>query len=154
LLLPNGITGFSNHSPKVTLTDVKRDCYAAIQSVGGKIEEIIGVKYPKNFYEIVFSFRKKRLHALFNYQYPMVAFASNVAYFQIEYMDDWDLSNFFQMYDYQVLSVNELNTPLAIKKKGSKIRLENENDLSDFELEQIQYWEAKTIGEVIFNYWD
>lgn len=130
------------------------DAAAAIQIVGGKIEEVIGVQYPKNFYEIVFSLHKKRLHALFNYQYPMVAFATKVAYFQVEFIDEQELTAIFQMYDYRVLRVNELNTPLEIKKKGSKIRLENENDLSDFELEQIQYWEAKTIGEVVFNYWD
>jgi len=47
---------------------------------------------------------------------------------------------------YRVLNTDELNIPLSIESIS--------NTLDKVEIEQIDYWRPKTIGEVIFNYWD
>lgn len=50
--------------------------------------------------------------------------------------------------------MDELNDPLYIKESTAQIILENDNELNSAELEQIAYWKPKSVGEVIYNFWD
>jgi hypothetical protein len=83
-----------------------------------------------------------------------MAFASKIDPFSIIFIEGPQLTNAFKILSYQVLSVHDLSTPLFVKKIKNKIFLENNNDLNDIELKQIHYWQPKTIGDVLFNFWD
>jgi len=47
-----------------------------------------------------------------------------------------------------------LNEPLRYTQKGKEIIVKNENTLHKDEMEQLVYWQPKTVGDVVFNYWD
>jgi hypothetical protein len=157
LLLPNGISGFYNSKDNephfLKRNDVRREFYSAVNKLGGKIVNFKDVEYPQSFFEGEFKIKGKHIYALFNGQYPFMALASKVDYFNIEFIDEPDLSRAFTKY-FRVLSVNELNTPLLVKQYEGKIKVLNKNQLNTAELDQILFWEPKTIGEVIFNFWD
>ncbi|NGY89580.1 hypothetical protein F3K44_02630 [Bacillus megaterium] len=90
---------------------------------------------------------------LLNAYYPFLALASTVEFQHINFIDDPALSKDF-MPLYKVLSKEELSEPSNIRKSKGKLSLENKNKLNSSELEQIFYWKPKTVGEVIFNFWD
>lgn len=90
---------------------------------------------------------------LLNYVYPFIAFASSVDYGYIKFVDNELLLNGFSPY-YRVLRSNELNESLIIKENKGSIVVENKNELNDAELNNIKYWKSKTVGDIVFNYWD
>ncbi|MCG7344687.1 hypothetical protein MHZ92_11105 [Sporosarcina sp. ACRSL] len=55
---------------------------------------------------------------------------------------------------YRVLSPTELNEPLVIRDSKGRIIVENKNELNDAELGLIKYFNSKTVGDIVFNYWD
>ncbi|MBU8880905.1 hypothetical protein BGM26_18300 [Bacillus sp. FJAT-29790] len=92
---------------------------------------------------------------MLNSHYPFMAFTStcelDVHYHS--FIDEPELSRIVDQY-YKVLSPNQLNEPLRYNQESKKITIKNENILHQDELEQLIYWQSKTVGKVVFNYWD
>jgi hypothetical protein len=155
--LPNGITGFynlkKNQPPKVDGKQFKQLCFAIITRNGGKVLEFKEPQYPMNFYDVEVKIFNKDYHILLNEYYPYLVFASSVNCGKIIYVDEPQLSRDFIPY-YKVLSVSVLNKPLNIKETNGMIVLENNNKLNSAELDQISYWKPKTIGDIVYNFWD
>lgn len=109
-------------------------------------------QYPMNFYETEVKVFNKHFYILLNEHYPYLAFASVVEFGKINFIDVPELKQFSSLY--KVLSVKELNEPLAFDPGSKRGIIPNDNDLNSAELEQVAYWQPKNVGEVIFNYWD
>lgn len=151
LILCSGITGFQP-APLIEENEFKQLCYSLF---GKKVLDFKEDRTVENFYECVIKVEDKRVHVLLNGQYPFLAFTSNresnVHYFP--FINEPELSKIFE-HHYKILSLNQLNEPLRYTQKGKKIIVKNENTLHQDELEQLVYWQPKTVGEVVFNYWD
>ncbi|MCM3667250.1 hypothetical protein M3204_22900 [Mesobacillus subterraneus] len=147
--LPNGITGFHNSTnnlpPKVDGRQFKSVCAAIVNRSGGKLLKFREPLYPLNFYEAEVKVNDNEFYILLNEHYPYIAFASVVEFGKIDFINASELLTQFSPF-YKVLSLKELNEPLNIKSDSI--------NLNSAELEQISYWKPKTIGEVIFNFWD
>lgn len=99
--------------------------------------------------------RDYRVHILLNSQYPFMAFTSarQLHTDTFPFINEPELAKSFKQY-YKILHPVQLTEPFKYKQKGKKVIVANHNDLHQEELKQIVYWESKTVGDVVFNYWD
>ncbi|WP_289136371.1 hypothetical protein [uncultured Brevibacillus sp.] len=142
MLLRKGVTGIFPQAETILepleSLHFKRMCHSVFKNVISFDIEISN----KNFYVARLD---SDLYALLNAYYPLLAFANAVAPFTITFVDNTGSAEAFSNY-YRVLNTDELNIPLSMNSIS--------NTLDKVEIEQIDYWRPKTIGEVIFNYWD
>lgn len=92
---------------------------------------------------VEFLLQEDRVFILLNAHHPFLGFAEAVEQ-HLTFHDIPNLAKRFSPY-YTVLSKKELNQP---------IREEYLINLAKAELEQLSYWNPKTVGEIIFNFWD
>ena len=104
-----------------------------------------------NFLNVEVEIFNRHLHILLNVHYPYIAFAFEVEYGKISFMDEPELSKQFSPF-YDVLDTQELNIPVILSSKNSIIQ--NDNELNNYELEQIAYWEPERIWDIVFNDWN
>ncbi|MBP3951835.1 hypothetical protein [Bacillus suaedae] len=151
LILSSGITGFLP-APSVDEKEFKQICYSLF---GSKVLNYIEYRTAENFYECVVQIGDREVHVLLNGQYPLMAFTSkrelDVYYFP--FINEPELSKMFEPY-YEILNLDQLSEPLNYIKRGNKISMENDNSLHQDELKQIIFWQPRSVGEVVFNYWD
>ncbi|MED4531857.1 hypothetical protein [Metabacillus fastidiosus] len=151
LILYSGITGIVP-APSVKEKEFKQICYSLL---GSNVLEFIENGTLKNFYECIIKFKRRNIHILLNRHYPFIAFTSarelNDLY--LPFIDEPDLSKLFEQY-YKVLSLYQLKEPLTYTQKRKNIIVINENELHQDELKELVFWKPRTIGEVVFNYWD
>lgn len=152
MLLCSGITGFQP-TPSVGEIEFKTICYYLFGS--NELDFVEDGTAAKNFYECVIKMKDKRVHVLLNNHYPFIAFtaARKSDEHSLPFIDDPELSKVFNPY-YKVLRLDQLNESVKFYKKGKNIIVKNENTLHEGELEQFVYWQPKTVGDVVFNYWD
>jgi hypothetical protein len=89
----------------------------------------------------------KMLWVLCNHHYPVVSFCSS------DPKEDWENFSFSDTPElkslfapkYRVATESELNAP---------IEQDHLNVLAAAERQEIRYWEAKRVGDIIFHYWD
>ncbi|MEH6940370.1 hypothetical protein [Bacillus sp. JJ722] len=157
MILPNGVTGFfdSVDTPqtKVNGKQFKQICITIAIHNGGKIIAFKEPEYPMNFYSVYVEFFNKQFHILLNEYYPNLAFASIVEFGNIEFIDIPILYKQFNPF-YKVLNTSELNNPVTLINSSKKSIIQNNNELNSTELKEIVFWKLKTVGEIIFNYWD
>ncbi|MFE8065370.1 hypothetical protein ACQKGA_29300 [Priestia megaterium] len=155
--LPKGVTGFyssiDNKPNEIDENHFKNICFNLVRKNQGRILEIDEPNLATNFSKIKVDIFNREIYVLLNAYYPFLALASTVEFQHLNFIDDSVLSKDFIPF-YKVLSKEELNEPLDISKSKGKVSLENKNTLNSSELEQILYWQPKTVGEVIFNFWD
>lgn len=145
-ILKNGISGFNRNSNEMRNPNEKQFqafCYAFAMEVDGIVVSFDTNLTGKNFYSCHIIINEEDFYLLINSIYPMIAFARKVDYFDIEFIHNEKYKQFFQN-SYRVLNISELNEKLIDKK----------HQLNKDELEQINYYKSKTVGEVIFNHWD
>ena len=155
--LPNGVTGFyssiDNKPNEIDEKQFKNICFNLVRKNQGRILDIDESNLATNFLKVKMNICNREMYVLLNAYYPFLAFASTVEFPHLNFIDDPVLSKDFMPF-YTVLSKEELNEPLDIRKSKGKVSLENKNKLSSSELEQILFWKPKKVGEVIFNFWD
>jgi hypothetical protein len=148
MILPKGVTGFYNragHKPPTTDgRQFKKIGYDLVTRNGGSVQNFHEPTTSTNFYHLEALIYNRLWHIVLNVHYPILAFASNVDYGKITFVDHPEWKNQLSQF-YNVMDTSELDEPLHI---------ESEKELNRSELEQIAYWKPKTKGEVIFNYWD
>ena len=153
MILLNGVSGFNGPDPVTDGEYFKKICYSLIHRLNGDVLSFSEPQVARHYYEVKVKVFEEDLSILLNYVYPFVAFASSVDYCYIKFVDNELLLNEFSPY-YRVLRSNELNEPLVIKENKGRIIVENNNELNDAELTNIKYWKSKTVGDIVFNYWD
>ncbi|WP_132313692.1 hypothetical protein [Paenibacillus sp. BK033] len=156
VLLLDGISGFPvDDRTRADSLQFKRLCYTLASYSNGKLLSFEEPHVSQNFYKVELGWENKSTstYILLNSSYPFVAFASSVQYFDIDYVDD-SLSNDVNAFStgFRVLPVVVLNQRLILEERTQTVL--NENSLNKAELNQIFHWKPKTVGEVIFNFWD
>lgn len=155
--LPNGVTGFycAKHNKPSTIDEkqFKQICFSLISSNGGEVLDFKEPQVATNFFDVEAKVFNKHLHILLNAHYPFMAFAYDVEYGKITFIDEPELFKQFSPF-YNVLNTKELNAPVILMLGSKKSIVQNDNELNSDELEQISYWKPESIGEIIFNYWD
>ncbi|MED4015149.1 hypothetical protein [Sutcliffiella cohnii] len=97
------------------------------------------------------------LYILLNSIYPFIAFTTSPVPFNMTFVDQKQLrATINQLYGevYRVLHPVELDEPLRLKEAKGGLVVLNENTLNKWDIYNIKYWKPKTVGEVVFNYWD
>lgn len=157
MILPNGVTGFysAKHKKPPTIDEkqFKKNCFSLISSIDGEILEFKGQQISTNFFDVEAKISNKHMHILLNVHYPFMAFASKVECGEILFINESELDKLFSPF-YNVLEIKELNEPVILRLGSKQSILQKENDFNNDELKQIAYWKPKTIGDIIFNYWD
>ncbi|AZV41532.1 hypothetical protein BAOM_0921 [Peribacillus asahii] len=155
--LPNGVTGFYNaeHNKPATIDEkqFKQICFSLISRNGGKVLDFKEPQVATNFFDVEAKVFNKHLHILLNVHYPYMAFAFDVEFGKITFIDEPELFKQFSPF-YNVLDTKELNAPVILRLGSKKSILQNNNELNSAELELIAFWKPERIGEIIFNCWD
>ena len=147
MLLPRGITGFwsvnANQPPFLDEKAFRRMCHALARENGGTVAEVDTDTASRNFYSAKLSRYDQSVFLLQNIHYPYAAFAQRDAdgRFIFTGPPEW------------------LRLPERTVRFLSPAELNQDwrnlcGELSPEELEQICYWNPKTVGEIIFNTWD
>lgn len=147
MLLPRGITGFwsvnANQPPFLDEKAFRRMCHALARENGGTVAEVDTDTASRNFYSAKLSRYDQSIFLLQNIHYPYAAFAQRDAdgRFIFTGPPEW------------------LRLPERTVRFLSPAELNQDwrnlcGELSPEELEQICYWNPKTVGEIIFNTWD
>lgn len=152
--LPKGITGFTRYTdPPLPSTDeqvFRTVCHAVALALNGDVDyvEPVAKHREKNFSIVTIATHDQHVSVLLHAHYPYLAFASPLSRDQnaISFVD-WPAGSneFRRRSDYTILTTQELATPFSQTDTSS---------LADAEREQIKYWRPKTVGEIIFNFWD
>jgi hypothetical protein len=149
MILPPGITGFASLSG-TDFGQFKTACYVAARQLGGCVVSCQGYEggVPRNFNRVTIKVGEETVDILCNCEYPMVA-ASRLqddGSTQITFMDVPGLAEAMRgVGPFRVLSAEELASP---------VNAETLQDLDPAEIEQVKYWKPRTVGEVVFNFWD
>jgi hypothetical protein len=154
VLLLDGISGFLiNDLPEVDSSQFKKLCYSLANYIHGKLLSFEEPHVSQNFYKAELDLNDESIFILLNSSYPIVAFASSVEYFNIKFVDH-SLSSVVDAFSYgfRVATAKELNECLAIDERTLTVL--NENSLNKSEMRQIFYWKPKSVGEIVFNFWD
>ncbi|KAB7707187.1 hypothetical protein F9802_09275 [Bacillus aerolatus] len=153
--LSYGITGFYNSGenppPRNAGKLFKQMCFEAARSIEAEIIAFHKPQLNTNFFEAVLDNGVKRIHVLMNAHYPLIAFAASVEFRQITFYDEPALSGMFK--GFYICETKELNQLLKIKSHP-ELSLLHDHDLNSAEMGQILHWQPRTVGEVVFNYWD
>ncbi|MBD0384878.1 hypothetical protein [Paenibacillus sedimenti] len=147
-IMKPGITGFIRYPDKFDEQDSKEFemyLYQVLNWNKGKVifKELLANN--KNFFTYLIELNHKEYYLLSNSTYPLLAFASSVDYSGIIFIDPIDIFDTSLPNPYKILNKELLNKPIEIYD------LER---LRDYEIKNLKYWNPKTIGEVVFNYWD
>ncbi|WP_141437777.1 hypothetical protein [Bacillus sp. AFS096315] len=156
--LPYGVTGgyyMPGEDPDPPSID-KSKFYAKCKEVASlkhiKYEILSDLETDyKNFYAVKFFFLPKPIYAVVNDAHPFLAFCLADEYgkfgnsFPLDFIDFEELAEEFS--EYTVMKVKELNKQFNIEEHEE---LRNVRTIK----EQVQRWEPRTIGDVMFNYWD
>ena len=144
-MLPNGITGFRNlkdpYIPEQEKRVFQRFCYSIATRYHCEVLSFDLDLASKNFYFAEIKTEQGRFYLLENAYYPWVAFAKNLDFTEIEFVESP-----FNLTD---PSANVLTLP-ELEQSWHDIV----GELNKAELEQIKYWKPNIIGDIIFNFWD
>lgn len=146
MILPRGITGFwSVNTPPPFLDEkaFRRMCHTLARETGGRVTEVDADLTARNFYFAKIQRYDASVFVLQNVHYPYAAFAQRDAFgaFVPTSPPQW-----LQLPEGPVrfLRPDELNQDW----RGLY------GELAPEELEQVRYWNAQTVGEIIFHTWD
>ncbi|MGI6030042.1 MAG: hypothetical protein ACOX7F_00895 [Eubacteriales bacterium] len=119
----------------------QRLCYSIAREQHGTVLSFDMDLAAKNFYFVQMEIAYKNLYILENAYHPWVAFAKTIEFGDIEFMEaPFPLA----APDIHLLALSEL------QQDGSHLV----GNLDKAEIEQITYWRPRTLGEIVFNFWD
>ena len=147
MILPRGITGFWGTAtappPHLDEKAFCQMCYSIALENGGTVTELDTDTYPRNFYSAKLSRYDQSVFLLQNIHYPYAAFAQR------------DTSGgFIWISQPEWLQLPEGSVRFLSPSELTRDWHDLCGELSPEELEQIQYWNPQTVGEIVFNTWD
>jgi hypothetical protein len=154
VLLLDGISGFLiNDLPEVDSSQFKNLCYSLANITHGKLVSFEIPNVSQNFYKAELKLDDESIFILLNSTYPIVAFAFSVEYFNIKFIDH-PHSNLIETFnnEFTIATAYELVEHIVVDERTQTVL--NKNHLNKSELSQIFYWKPKTVGDVVFNFWD
>ena len=152
MILPRGISGFRYHLdpelPSVDYAALKGACYEAARRFGADVELHKRPGYECNFFSIGIKTQTDRVWLLCNRLFPYVSLSRPIEEGSqcIEFSDSGILDEFRDDGSpWIALASDDANVPLTPDSTA---------ELANAEVEQIDYWRPKTVGEIIYNFWD
>lgn len=160
-MLRKGITGFYDDNLKIDHKHInydlfKKQCYELARKLRGEILFIDDVEFyvQRSFYiarigEIRTLNEIESFDILINMYYPIIGFSKirETEKLNIDFIDIPNVNEFLYD-DYLALSKSQLEDEFEYNNK------ELNDVLYEYEIKQINYWKPRTLGDVIFNYWD
>jgi hypothetical protein len=134
----------------VDVRDFSKACYAAALETGRRVLEVVeGNQTTPNFHLALVERHGVAVAVLANREVPLLAISpprdANLSG-PLSFLDVVDLAAALsQIEPFKVLSVAELSRPLSQITSG---------ELPPHDPYDIRYWQPKTFGDVVFNYWD
>jgi hypothetical protein len=134
----------------VDVRDFSKACYAAALETGRRVLEVVeGNQTTPNFHLALVERQGVTVTVLANREVPLLAISpprdANVSG-PLSFLDVVDLAAALsQIEPFKVLSVAELSRPLSQITSG---------ELPPHDPYDIRYWQPKTFGDVVFNYWN
>lgn len=143
-MLPSGITGFGDWEYPPTFQGgagaFRRLSYALARQLSGEVLSLDLDLAGKNFYAAKIQTRQGEIYLLENAPFSWVAFARSLEFGEIAFTEPpCSLPE-----DCHVLSLQMLQ----------KDWQEEAGALGKAELAQIAYWKPRTVGQIVFNFWD
>lgn len=152
--LPYGVTGFHYYlDTPPPVTDERAFialCHTFAQLVEAKITSTkrLGSVPERNFTAVEFQSQTEGFAILLNAHYPLIAFSKPIQYesLTLEFIDrpeyEW---RWLQLGDFRVLHVKELSaSPYDL----------DVSEISDTEYDQILVRQPRSMGGIVFNFWD
>ncbi|WP_214836426.1 hypothetical protein [Exiguobacterium sp. s36] len=146
LILPTCITGFSYGdcpTPEFDDRKFKTVCFDYARQKGGTCSIILGDSVTPNYDQATITIQGRSIYVLLSRVFPIIGI-SKLEPFQYAFIDVPELTDLFSD-TYQIPTAAELNEQFDVTLQPL---------LTEAERNQIEYWEPKTIGNVIFHYWD
>lgn len=154
MILRRGITGFRHVDdeplPETDRQAFHRHCHEVARRVKGRV--VAGVSPLKevehNFAYRVIATPSGQVAVLLNAHYPIIAFAAPLLAGDMvhRFMDCSALAEAFRSVEvYEVMGSADLEAPAD----PHALR-----ELLPVELEQVEYWRPRRVGDLIFNFWD
>lgn len=154
MILKRGITSFFNWDergtiPEFTFAEFKRIVFAVSTVQRLAVSQLNERSVTPNFHQARLDDSKMSILMLGHSTFPLIAFAKpeNADATKLLFVDCSRIAdamrNLFP--DVRIAHASELNQELTESRMSV---------LDVIEREQIEYWKPKTIGEVVFNWWD
>lgn len=144
MLLTRGITGFGDFksgAPEcIEPSYFKKACY--IFEYGGMKVADICCHVNTSFYYAKINGGGEKFYVLMNKCCPRFAFSKSIECGKIDFIDIKHEP--LTAFGYCVVPAEKLNAPFDF----------TDHELSSVELDMVEYYSAKTVGEIIFNWWD
>jgi hypothetical protein len=148
--LPQGVTGFNAPGSFITFSDFEHACARAARELNGRVDsarEAYQEPTP-NFHETIITLERSpyKIRVVCNAHYPIVAFATppRQGEMLLEFVDCPELAERMKG-EFTTLSATEAGTAVSTEMLSS---------LDAGEISQVDHWEPKRVGDVIFNWWD
>ncbi|MBA4494830.1 hypothetical protein ACFO25_03500 [Paenactinomyces guangxiensis] len=124
------------------------------------LEYLLGVKvldYKEyrgiccSYFEAIVEYRNEVISIWLLRDQPWIVFTSHSSIF----INHPPLTGAFHSYypGYRILTAEELNEPLEILVNKDGLQIGKEL-IHHFSLYDMNYWQPKTVGDVLFNWWD
>ena len=149
-----GITGFFESRewktlPAYSIRDFKQLVHAAAEGLGWAVASVTAAGTTPNFHVAHIEPPKRQVFILGHSNFPIVAFAEQVAEIdqRLRFVDEPELAS----------EISRLFPDVAIASSVELNRSITEHDLSQLgpaDRRQIMYWKPRTIGQLVFNWWD
>ncbi len=150
MILPKGITGFGKPITNVKNLSTKTLLDELFQRIQKnhyfKLKEFKNPENSTNYYKLILLDNKNNeLKILINSIFPFYCGVIDYEWMQLQFVDlpQKVHSMFGELFFY---------TPITVLNQ--KVNIENIVNLDKYEINQINYWESQTIGEIIFNGYD
>jgi hypothetical protein len=149
-----GITGFwDTDDPPLPASDFEtfsQHCHIAARSLGGtvRVVQTPSSQASVNFAEVILETRDGAIVVLLNAHFPIVAFARarEKGEMRFHFVDVPAVATLFKTFgSYEVLTSMQARKPLTP---------DDSLQLGRAEIKQLRYWQPRTIGEVVFSFWD
>ena len=147
----SGLTGFTSQTP-FAVAQFARACHELSRDLWGEVVSVAEPRETPSFYQARFQSRSEDLSLVCHSTYPWFAFAEPIdevpggVSCALVFMDPPpDCRSLFEDSELRCLTKAELATPMARCDLSA---------LLEEEIKQVEYWKPKTLGELVFNWWD
>ncbi|KUN81002.1 hypothetical protein AQJ66_25370 [Streptomyces bungoensis] len=134
--------------PQVNVVAFKTACHAVARSIRGTVGQVTPAGVTPSFHTALITASGMRSTVLCHEVLPVVAFVASPPEAGDPLADfasppAW--ADAFELGGFRPLGVGELSMPLAST---------DTSELAEAELEQVRHWCPRTVGELMFNWWD
>jgi hypothetical protein len=152
-MLRRGITGLSEvgdirPAPGFGFEDFKTVVYSAARAIGGRVAEARPAGITPNFYQALVELTTERLSVLCNSVFPVIAFCEPIPEGKCKtvFRDCPKLAAAIaKLGSWEIASAAQLDAPVSREELAQ---------LAPYEQKGVKYWRCRSIGRIIFNWFD